>query len=301
MNRPESLCRTIGYLEKSSNIPDEVIVVDQSQDRDVAERVRDTCRCTNLNVIYKWNDEPSLTKARNTGYSLAKGDIIVFMDDDVDVDVDTLENAKRLFADDSIAMVGGVSGSLKHDIKLSSVIFGRTSFHRRKKGHVTKAVYGRFPLCTEEYTESEWAMGFLFCVRKELMDRWEIRFDETLRYYAYAEDLDFSYRYYKCAHKENLRCLISSLLHVKHNVSTEYRTPARRHVFMHSVHRWYLSKKLFNSYISQLMVFWADMGYMAFRFIRKESVRDNWDAIKFCIRYRKDIINGNLHYLDYMQ
>ena len=191
--------------------------------------------------------------------------------------------------------------SLKHDIKLSSVIFGRTSFHRRKKGHVTKAVYGRFPLCTEEYTESEWAMGFLFCVRKELMDRWEIRFDETLRYYAYAEDLDFSYRYYKCAHKENLRCLISSLLHVKHNVSTEYRTPARRHVFMHSVQRWYLSKKLFNCFISQLMVFWADMGYMAFRFVRKEQVRDNWDALIFCIKHRKDIINGNLHYLDYMQ
>lgn len=300
LNRPDSLLRTFGFMEKSSVLPDEVIVIDQTQDKDVAERIKNICDSSKLNIKYTWVSTPSLTKARNIGFNQANGEILVYMDDDVDVKQDTFSNVREIFSDESIAMAGGISGSSINRVNYLGVLFGRFSLSRRRIGHVTKSVLGRFPVKVEEHTDTEWAMGFFFCIRRKLMEEWNLRFDENLKYYGYAEDLDFTYRYFKKARKEGLRCIMSSLLCVKHNATIEYRTPSRKNTFLYSVHRWYLSRKLFNSTWSLLSVIWADIGFIAMKLSRHEPAKDLWDAMKFCIKNRNDIFNGNMHYQEYM-
>ena len=300
LNRPDSLLRTFGFMEKSSVLPDEVIVIDQTQDKDVAERIKNICDSSKLNIKYTWVSTPSLTKARNIGFNQANGEILVYMDDDVDVKQDTFSNVHKIFSDESIAMAGGINGSCTNRINVFGVLFGRFSLLRRKRGHVMKSVFGRFPVKVREHTDTEWAMGFFFCIRKKLTEKWNIRFDENLKYYGYAEDLDFTYRYFRKASQEGLRCIMSSLLCVKHNATIEYRTPSRKNIFLYSVHRWYLSKKLFNTTWSLLNVIWADIGYIVMKLSRREPTNDLWDAMRFCMRNRKDIFSGDMHYQEYM-
>lgn len=297
MNRVDSLKRTLSFLETAQDKPNEVIVVDQTQDKALARNIYQLCRDSSLNTVYKWNVEPSLTKARNTGFSIASGDLIVFMDDDVDVRTDTFSNIRLLFCDETLAMVGGVNEleDLSHWSKIS-VLFGRTSYRKRYMGHVTNSIYGRFPVNCGERTSSEWAMGFFFVVRKALMDKWSLRFDENLHYYAYAEDLDFSYSYFLRASKDNMKCLLSTLLTVRHNVSTEYRIPRRKETYMNILHRRYIKNKLKPGILPSIASVWSECGDICYRLLHKEPAWDIVRAQLFYIKHKQDILKGNFHY-----
>lgn len=301
MNRLDSLRRTFSYIEKSTAVPDEIIVVDQTPDKLLCAKIEQYLKETSLNTEYIWNSEPSLTKARNSGYALAKGDIIVFMDDDVDVRPDTFSNIQELFNDEKIAMAGGINENddLAHQ-SMIGVLFDKSSYRKRSIGHVTKSIYGRFPLHVGKKTPSEWAMGFFFVVRKNIMDEYNIRFDEHLKYYAYAEDLDFTYRYYINAKALGLNCIFSSMLTVKHNVSTEYRIPSKKQTYMIILHRRYLKNKLMPGFVSSAACIWSEIGDIFFRIIHKESCIDILKAQFFYCKNKRDILAGDFHYLNFM-
>jgi len=301
MNRVGSLSRTISYLENANPRPDEVIVVDQTQDHEIAVKIEEICKKTPLNAEYKWNSEPSLTKARNSGYALANGDIIVFMDDDVDVKKDTFANIHQIFSNNTIGLAGGIN---EYDdlsqFSMKSVILGKKSYRKRKIGHVTKSVYGRFPISCNESTDTEWAMGFFFAVRKSLLEKWNLRFDENLSYYAYAEDLDFTYSFFLHARIERIKCILSTKLKVCHNVSQEYRIPKRNETFMYILHRRYIRNKLIPGYMSVLLCWISELGDFVYRYIHKENPMDILKAHLFYFKYKKDILNGNFHYEEFM-
>ena len=105
LNRPDSLLRTFEFMEKSSILPDEVIVIDQTQDKDVAGRIRNICDSSKLNIKYTWISTPSTTITRNIGFSLANGEILVYMDDDVDVKQDTFSNVREIFSDENFVVL----------------------------------------------------------------------------------------------------------------------------------------------------------------------------------------------------
>lgn len=231
LNRVSSLARTLGFISKSSIPPDEIIIVDQSP-RDTAEKTKKLCDSQTLKIKYIHINEPSLTGARNAGIELCKNDIAIFMDDDVDIGTDTIKNILVLFKDNSISMVAGIdSGSPMKRLSLPSLIFFRSSFFKRYKGHVAMAGYGVFPQNPQAETPTEWAMGFFFAIRKSLAQKWGLKFDENLKYYAYAEDMDFTYRYFLKSKEENLKCIMSTAATVLHNVSKEYRLPSRQRTF----------------------------------------------------------------------
>ena len=58
------------------------------------------------------------------------------------------------------------------------------------------------------------------------MEHWDVWFDEGMRRYAYAEDLDFSLRYCAHARAEGLECVLDPHIYVHHLASTEWRTPS---------------------------------------------------------------------------
>ena len=301
MNRVDSLRQTFLHLEKSSIQPYEVIVVDQTQELDLASRIKELCENSLLNTFYKWNSRPSLTEARNTGLALAKGDIVVFMDDDVDVKINTIANVINLFHDDQLAMAGGINElDPFRRVSILSAVFGMASYRKRYQGYVLRSVYGRFPIDCKQDTPSEWAMGFFFVVRKELVEKWHLKFDEHLQYYAYAEDLDFTYSYFLHAQAEGFKCIFSKSLGVLHNVSMEYRIPSRKGTFMMILHRRYIGHKLMPGFFTELCCLWSDLGTTFYRLLHREPIKDIIEALVFYYKNRRDIVSGNFNYSHYM-
>ena len=300
LNRASSLARTLGFISKSSILPDEVIIIDQSP-IDTAEKIKELCDSQTLKIKYIHVSEPSSSKSRNIGLELCKNDIAIFMDDDVDIGIDTIRNILILFRDNSISMVGGIdSGSPPKKLSLPSLIFFRSSFFKRYKGHVSMAGYGVFPQNPQGETPTEWAMGFFFAIRKSLAQKWGLKFDENLKYYAYAEDLDFTYRYFLKSREENLKCIMSTAATVLHNVSREYRLPSRQRTFIEICHRRYLMARHGNTILRQLIMLWSDIGAALMRAKRGEPVSDIFKAIAFAIKYRRDIKKGIFHYDKFM-
>lgn len=300
LNRASSLARTLGFISKSSILPDEVIIIDQSP-IDTAEKIKELCDSQTLKIKYIHVTEPSSSKSRNIGLELCKNDIAIFMDDDVDIGIDTIRNILILFRDNSISMVGGIdSGSPPKKLSLPSLIFFRSSFFKRYKGHVSMAGYGVFPQNPQGETPTEWAMGFFFSIRKSLAQKWGLKFDENLKYYAYAEDLDFTYRYFLKSREENLKCIMSTAATVLHNVSREYRLPSRQRTFIEICHRRYLMARHGNTILRQLIMLWSDIGAALMRAKRGEPVSDIFKAIAFAIKYRRDIKKGIFHYDKFM-
>ncbi|MBS5370775.1 MAG: glycosyltransferase family 2 protein [Coprobacillus cateniformis] len=300
-NRISSVERTFEFITRSELLPDEVIVVDQTQDMELAGRIKVLCEAQIFNVIYLWHFEPSLTKARNIGIANAHNEVIVFMDDDVDVKSDTFTNVKSLFLDKNIAMVAGYDGMPPVKNSNFSYIFNKASYRKKYLGHVASGIYGRLPISNRSIdypvdVPTEWAMGFFFVVRKSLVQKWNLQFDEKLQYYAYAEDLDFSHLYYRCAKSEGLTCYYSLKCSVTHNVSKEYRTPKRALCFMSVVHREYIRYKHFGDSKYFYSSLWSNIGDVFARIVHREPVKYILDALHFLFKYRDDIRKGIFHY-----
>lgn len=298
--RLNTLKKTLEILFESESLPDEIIIVDQTEETNGRADTEALCNKYSL-IKYVHQNVPSLTKARNTGIQIATGEVLVFMDDDVDVRNNTFSEIREIMSNIQVGMIGGVDELSIAPSSRSSKFFCKASNKKRNIGHVTEAVYGRFPdSLNEEFINTQWAMGFFFAIRKSLIEKYNILFDEKLQYYAYAEDLDFSYRYYKIANSEGLRCIMTPRIIVKHNVSTEFRLISEKTYCMNYAHRWYLSLKLFGSVKSKLAFIWSNIGDLLLAKRYRQSRKNVIRALLFWLRNSRSIANGNFHYEKFM-
>lgn len=294
MNRPESLERTLENFFEGEIIPDEVVVVDQSTGVDVRIKNEKIVLkyASKANMIYRYQEEPSLTKARNTAVKLSNCEIIIFSDDDVDVKKNTLKNVRDIMVDKSIAMIAGVDELTVQSNSKIGYLLGTKSYKKRHIGHVTGSMLGRFPDIVTEKTNTEWAMGFFFVVRKSLLDAWNLWWDEKLTSYAYAEDLDFSYSYYKKCKEKNLQCIMTNKVVVQHLASKEFRIPSRKHIFMYIINRAYLLYKHEMGKKAELLMNWSNICFLIWNKIKGANYKDYRDAIKEYNSIKKQLKNG---------
>lgn len=278
LNRPESLKRTLEFYKKGKIVPDQIIVVDQT---DISEYI-DLNKRMLYNLFgeeenkYIHQDEKSLTLARNVGIKNADNEIIIFSDDDIDVETETLINIKEIFQkDSSISMIGGFNKNAKMDKEsILGYFWGTKSFFKRHNGHVTKSMLGRFPDTLDKECLTEWAMGFFFVVRRSLIYRWNLHFDTYLKSYAYAEDLDFTFSYYKESKKNNYKCIFTPKIKVAHNNSNEYRIPSFQSTVYYLKNRRYLIRKHKMGYTSRILCEWTNIGMLIRRIIYRQKPYD---------------------------
>ena len=65
MNRPETLERTLATYVSGDMVPDQIVIVDQTQDGQIRDKVRNIAQIYRCDYIYL--QKPSLTAARNAG------------------------------------------------------------------------------------------------------------------------------------------------------------------------------------------------------------------------------------------
>ena len=292
LDRPLALKRTLQSLLPSLSKGDEVIIVDQSKNpKNKSEN--EVCGAPREYIKYIYQAEPSSTKARNKGMLMAKNDIIVFADDDIDVYPETIRNLKELFCERHISLIAGIDDNSISSVSLLPYIAGHKSIHKWNAGHVTKSMLGRYPNCVLNRCSTEWAMGYFFAVRKQCISR---PWDENLCSYAFCEDLDFSFDICKRAKAVSNMCVLDSSVRVRHLASREYRIADRRKEFMYVANRLYLSHKNGFGLIGELSIMYSNFFYLLEKIIKKREYKDTIDAIMFAIKNRKDIIKGKLNY-----
>lgn len=297
MNRVKSLQRTVDGILEKKYIPQEIVVVDQSYLKDDIESTKNYINSLkeDITIKYIYQSKPSSTIARNTGFNQCKSDIIVFSDDDVDVNNETFINLYNLMSNEKYAMIAGIDENMYSGNSKIGYILGTKSYKKKDIGHVTKSMLGRYPNKIIGEVETEWAMGYFFVIRKSLSEKWNIKWDENLTSYAYAEDLDYSYSYYKKAKQEGLECILSDKVKVKHLVSKEWRVQSFNSTLMYIINREYLSYKHNMGFISRIYTRWTNFSQIIYRILKNQAPKDIIKAQIYCDMYRRDVKNGNLN------
>lgn len=302
-NRTTVLFETIRSLYGGKAVPNEIIVVDQTTP---AVMFPEDLKMMESKGLLKVIHEkiPSLTRSRNIGLNSATNNIVLFCDDDILVDENTIWSLYQRMDNNNIALVAGIhkdenilfEGKADKKLKsLFSTIIGLKKFWK-KGGYVVRgSMRGRYSTNISKPLKTEWAMGYFFCVKKNICIENQLWFDEKLIKYAYAEDLDFSLRYCTVANKLKMQTIVDPTLYVNHLATKEWRTPSRVASFYTVINRRYLSYKIFpQKFWYRFFIQWSDLCWQYIGCKTKEEKKNWHDARNKCRKNKEYIINGNL-------
>jgi GT2 family glycosyltransferase len=105
-NRPAALRRTLQTVFALNPLPDELLIVDQSEHEDADLRDYIATAPPALTIHY-WRRPPNAQSARNEAAARASGDILLFLDDDVLLERDLVADHLRNYEDRTVGAVGG--------------------------------------------------------------------------------------------------------------------------------------------------------------------------------------------------
>jgi len=154
-------------------------------------------------------------------------------------------------------------------------------------------------------SKCEWLAGSNQSYRAYILHKF--KFDENLKRYSWMEDVDLSYTVYK-HYKGGL--YITPYARLIHNVSSRARMPERSLIYMKEVHSIYLFFKHFDSTPKNVLILiWSKLMFLFLKIfiliIRPyKNTRAKILHIKYlleayflCLKYLREIKNGNLNFL----
>jgi glycosyltransferase involved in cell wall biosynthesis len=106
-DRGDSITATLTSIWRCSDLPDEIVIVDQSEGSETREALAEL-EPSPVPLRYIADDTVGLSAARNTGIRAATGDVLIFVDDDCVVDASWIDANRRVFEDHpEVQMVAG--------------------------------------------------------------------------------------------------------------------------------------------------------------------------------------------------
>lgn len=227
------LGETLASVFAADPPPSEVLVVDGDEQRSAAAVVE-------LSPARYLHSAPGLTVQRNRGIEAAAGEVVVFLDDDVEVEPSIFARLARAFDEpDVVGATGRIdeAGGRRFGGKRS--LARRLIFRAGRDGTMTSFGYPRRLQDEDRARDVEFMQGCLMSSRRDLAA--EIGFDEQLPGYGLAEDEDFSYR---LSRRGRLRFVPEAV--VRHK-NTGFSTSASRRFSRDTVvNRTYLFRKNFH-------------------------------------------------------
>jgi glycosyltransferase involved in cell wall biosynthesis len=191
VGRSEALRDTITSVLACDPLPRELLVVDGSEDRSAEEIV---AALANAPIPVRHHSSPrGLTIQRNRGLDAAAGDVVVFLDDDVDLEPDVFAHLARAYEDPNV--IGATGRVIEPD---AGRVVGKESSSKRflfgggAEGGFTRFGYPRRIIDLTQEQDVAFMQGCFMSVRRDIGIA--VGFDENMTGYALAEDEDFSYR-----------------------------------------------------------------------------------------------------------
>ncbi len=194
--RYEDILPTLDSLNQQTLLPDDVIIFDESPDDVLRTTLRNFKAKYPIKYIWSPSEFRLLARARNKAGRLSKGDVILFLDDDVLLDPCYLENLVSFLK--NYPNVMGLMGFIMNQTRFSFLyeLMNRL-FLRPYHSQSLKVLRSFVPTYTESPVTSstEWLSGCNMAYKREVFEHLE--FDWKLLKYSYSEDVDFSFRVFK--------------------------------------------------------------------------------------------------------
>jgi len=214
-NRPDSLKKCLQFALKQSRTPDEIVIVDASNDWEISREIAQSICGPKL--LYAPAKERGLTSQRNQIIKLSTSDILFLIDDDSFMHARCAEEIMKVYEADVKGCVAGVGAVLSSAPPGST--FSRNiqpaprmplvkriaeSFNKKfeRELYAEKMLlpydetYPDHPIPIElshlNIGSARYFDGFRMTFRRDVIC--QVGFDETLKRYASAEDMDASYR-----------------------------------------------------------------------------------------------------------
>lgn len=308
-HRPNDLQSCLDSLLQQALKPLEVIIIDNGSD-DITEKLIRTLyedfAGQQIELRYVQNNSlNSLTVARNLGFRESRGNIILFLDDDVILDPSYIQEIARVYQTHPHAL--GVQGYIDAEPSRPFPEFFYKLFFwgRREARHcrVMPSVSATFPKNLDEITHCQCLSGANHSWRRSVLD--EFQYDENLVKYSDGEDLELSYRVYK---KYPGALFITPFANLVHRSSPEGRTPGKQLIFMREIYGLYLFFKLFNPTLPNIGIFiWSRIGRILFSLYRatvkgqKNALTEAYHlfgAYISCVVHIRSIRRGNLDFFN---
>ena len=201
-NRSEKLRKLFHSILKQTILPKEVIVIDDSDDSrndKVIQQLRKQFLDKGIKIrhIMPRNERKSISKARNIGAKEAKGDIVLFLDDDVIIDENYLEEILKVFErKPNVLGVQGTVKNIQYSCFWNSIKKVFYYWHaERNKCQMLPSGKTVFAYPVDKVIPCEWLFGSNVAYRKEIFK--EFRFNDKLLDYSLGEDKELSYKIYK--------------------------------------------------------------------------------------------------------
>jgi GT2 family glycosyltransferase len=273
LNRRRDLANLLQTIICQDYPPLEVIIVDDSPKcsaKSVADLYSSSFKSIGCNLKYVSGNRDGLTTARNLGVKIAKGDAILFLDDDTLL---SNKSVLRLMAE-FLERNGNALGvqplivSPNNSIKkkrlanklertISKVLM--LSYEKDNTLAVRRSGTSIYPSSLSKIIETQRLSGCCCCFRGEVFGRF--KFDVNLKRWGFMEDLDFSYRVYR-KYPHSLYAI--PYIKIVHKHAEEGRLGTKTTVYMFTIYWFYIFfKDIFESSILNLIAFmWALMGYL---------------------------------------
>ncbi len=192
-NRISEVHRFLRSLTFQTQRPDETLVLDGASQSEVAKIARSFT--SSLPKLLYETVEGDLTVARNQGVRHSTGDILFFLDDDLELDPHFIENIVQVFRLDTNHRIGGVCGTLQGyqasqgwRYAMNRLLMMPTDGNGKLRfSGAATWVYSR-----QTPQDVHFLPGGLTAYRREVFN-FEL-FDEALPLFGFTDDVDFSCR-----------------------------------------------------------------------------------------------------------
>lgn len=312
-NRIKEVNETLNSIFIQTILPREIIIVDDS-DNDKIENLIEYKKkeFEEKEIILRYirnKKEKSAGIARNIGVENAVGDIILFLDDDVELDKDYIKEILKVYEKYPNAL--GVQGYITN-IKFSKfwnrinkiLFFG---YLEKNKCKVLPSTYTIYPYPLDKVISCEYLSSSNLSFKREVLQNF--KYDENLKRYSYKEDVDISYNVFK---KYPNSLYITPYARLIHKVSEKARLPNKMVIQIKCIYTLYIFyKDIDQTMKSKLIFLWNRIGYLTMSllisigsFIKRRSsiglieVRYIVGGYIKCLRNLQKIKKGDLEFFN---
>jgi len=268
-NRTKDLVNLLDSLRNQTRVPDELVIVDASDNDDTKNMVEQKRDKLPFDIIYR-STAPGLTRQRNRGISLSRGNYLFFFDDDVILENGFIKIVTESFTQFKGFNVAGIMGriaNISNPLRSWEWLFKKIFF-------LSDFGQGRVKLSglpsirvDDELSFVESLSGGCTAYVREVFDHY--RFDENLKGYAYLEDVDFSYRVGK-----EYRLLYQPKARLKHFPSTYLQADSKELRRMFIQHHAYLFHKNMPKDFPHYLGYWISiMGIFLYNGLIQRDLR----------------------------
>lgn len=213
-NRPNDLLRCVDSISTQSAPPREVLIIDDAGLADTfREFLYDMVPESTTLIFSQSRGEPGLCAARNRGVELASESVILFLDDDVELETDYLQHIREVYEqydDPELAGVGGFDDDHR-TASTAEQIFNQIFLLGNRPWQINTVGFESTNPNIDNVTKADWLSGYNSSYKRDVLGEEPFTQNEGGR--ETLDDIELGWR----LSREGFYFLIDPRLQIEHH------------------------------------------------------------------------------------